>query len=378
MRAQLNRRQLLGLGAAAVASGVARAAPTAPVAVARCRSYGPQLVTVLEGMLDQLGGIGRIVKNKTVAVKLNLTGRADARQGHLPLGVSHWTHPDVIGAMLHLMDKAGARRIRLVESPWSTAAPLGEVMLEAGWEPQYLLSAARKVEFENTNYLGGDKRYHRLTVPGGGRIFDVYDVNHSYVDCDVYVTLAKLKESPSCGVTLSIKNSFGILPATIYGEGAGKSEPSVRPVGGRTMLHTGYRLPPGFMEKDPTSPREAGYRVPRIIADLAAARPIDLAIVEGIHSITKGPGPWSRGDPKHVKPNLLIAGTNCVTSDSVCTALMGFDPMADRGTPPFENRDSTLRLAEEIGLGTRHLNRIEVLGTPVQSAVFDFRKAHRS
>lgn len=370
----ISRRQMLsGMGA-----GLARpllATPTAPVAVARCRSYGPHLVEVLERMLDQLGGIGRLVRNKTVAVKLNLTGTPAARQGHLPLGVSHWTHPDVTAAMLYLMDKAGARRIRVLESPWSTAAPLEEVMLEAGWEPQHLLSTAKRVEFENTNYLGLGKRYHRLKVPGGGRIFDVYDLNHSYVDCDVYVTLAKLKESPSCGVTLSIKNSFGILPATIYGEGAGKEEPSVRPVGGRTMLHTGYRQPPGHMEKYPTSPREAGYRVPRIIADLAAVRPIDLAIIDGIHSITRAPGPWS-GNTKHVQPNLLIAGTNCVTTDTVCTALMGFDPLADRGTPPFENRDSTMRLAEDIGLGTRDLNRIDVIGTSIREGVFDFRKAH--
>ena len=35
--------------------------------------------------------------------------------------------------------------------------------------------------------------------------------------------------------------------------------------------------------------------------------------------------------------------------------VMGFDPMADRGTPPFETCDNTLRLAEDAGLGTRDL-----------------------
>jgi hypothetical protein len=53
-------------------------------------------------------------------------------------------------------------------------------------------------------------------------------------------------------------------------------------------------------------------------------------------------------------------------------AVMGFDPMADRGTPPFENCDSTLRLAEDAGIGTRDLHRIEVIGTPIREAVFDF------
>jgi len=371
----ISRRQILWAAAAGLARPLrATPAPTAPVAVTRCHSYGPHLVETLDRMMDQLGGLGRLVKNKTVAVKLNLTGPASQRQGHLPLGVSHWTNPDVTAAMLHLMDRAGARRIRLLESPWCTAEPLEEVMYQAGWDPQCLFTAAKRVEFENTNFLGQGKRYHRLKVPGGGRIFEAYDFNHSYVDCDVFVTLAKLKESPSCGVTLSIKNSFGNLPATIYGEGAGVDEPSIMPDGGRTMLHTGYRQPPGHTEKDPTTPRKAGYRVPRIIADLALVRPIDLAVVEGIHSITIGPGPW-RGKTKHVRPNVIVAGTNCVTTDTVCTALMGFDPMAGRGTPPFENRDSTLQLAEENGVGTRDLDRIEVIGAPIQDAVFDFRKA---
>jgi hypothetical protein len=52
---------------------------------------------------------------------------------------------------------------------------------------------------------------------------------------------------------------------------------------------------------------------------------------------------------------------------------MGFDPMADRGTPPFENCDSTLRLAEELGLGTRDLRRIEVHGLAIREARFNIR-----
>jgi hypothetical protein len=53
-------------------------------------------------------------------------------------------------------------------------------------------------------------------------------------------------------------------------------------------------------------------------------------------------------------------------------ATMGFDPMADRGTAPFETCDSTLRLAEGLGVGTRDLSRIEVVGTPIAKARFRF------
>jgi hypothetical protein len=75
---------------------------------------------------------------------------------------------------------------------------------------------------------------------------------------------------------------------------------------------------------------------------------------------------------------VLIAGTNCVTTDAVGTAIMGYDPMADRGISPFETCDSTLRLAEDMGLGTRDLSRIEVRGVPIQKARFNFKPYHNS
>ena len=46
--------------------------------------------------------------------------------------------------------------------------------------------------------------------------------------------------------------------------------------------------------------------------------------------------------------------------------------MADRGSVPFEKCDSTLRLAEQLGVGTRDLNRIEVVGTPIVKARYKF------
>jgi hypothetical protein len=52
--------------------------------------------------------------------------------------------------------------------------------------------------------------------------------------------------------------------------------------------------------------------------------------------------------------------------------------MDDRGKAPFERCDNTLRLGEELGAGTRHMRRIEVLGTPIRDARFDFRRATAS
>src|ERR1035441_9286159 len=78
-----------------------------------------------------------------------------------------------------------------------------------------------------------------------------------------------------------------------------------------------------------------------------------------------------------VPPGLLIAGLNPVNTDAVGAALMGFDPMAVRGTAPFETCDSTLLLAEQHGIGTRDLRRIEVIGPPISDVRLDYR-AHRA
>jgi len=173
-----------------------------------------------------------------------------------------------------------------------------------------------------------------------------------------------------------MKNCFGITPCTIYGDGAGVDEPGILPRGGRGPLHSGNRQPSRSAppENDPQSPREGGYRVPRIVADLVAARPVHLSIIDGIRTQTKGEGAGTRGSVL-VAPGILIAGANCVNTDAVGAAAMCFDPMADRGTAPFERCDSTLRLAEELGVGSRDLKRIEVIGARIEDIRFDFRRA---
>jgi uncharacterized protein (DUF362 family) len=378
------RTWIAGAGAAAGSLALPKRvfsaeAPTAAVAVAACRSYGPELVPALEKMFDQLGGLGRLVRGKTVAVKVNLTGTPTDRLGHLANGLTHWTNPAVIGATLHLMGKTGARRIRILESPWKSAEPIEEYMLQAGWEPRDFLNAAPGVEFENTNFLGNGKQYVRLATPHGGHVFRAFDLNHSYRDCDVFVSIAKLKEHLTAGVTLSMKNCFGITPCTIYGDGAGENEPGLLPQGGRGILHSGSRQPSKSApsENDPKSPRDPGYRVPAIVSDLVAARPIHLAIIDGIRTQTRGETAGVRGAVP-VAPGVLIAGTNCVCTDAVGMAVMGFDPLADRGKAPFERSDSTLRLAESLGVGTRDLARIEVIGPPIAQVRFDFRNPVRA
>lgn len=358
----------------------AAAAPASPVALARCRTYAAsELLPVMGRMFDQLGGLDRLVKGKTVAIKVNLTGAPSYRVRYLPAEDTHYTNPHVIAAAAHLMGRAGAKRIRILESPWSTADPVEEYILQANWDPRDILGAATNVEFENTNYLGRGKTYSRLVVPYGGYMFPAFDLNHSYADCDVFVSIAKMKEHATAGVTLSMKNCFGITPCTIYGEGAGVDEPSLVPRGGRGPIHSGYRQPSKSapQELHPNGPREDTYRVPRTVVDLVGARPIHLAIVEGIRTMTGGEGPWVNQELQGVAPGVIVAGLNPVCTDAVSMAVMGFDPMADRGTPPFEACDSIVKLAEEAGLGTRDLKRIEVTGESIPEMKYDFAAIRR-
>jgi uncharacterized protein (DUF362 family) len=325
-------------------------------------------------MFDQLGGLEKLVRGKTVAIKLNMTGPANDKLDKMPNQLTHWVHPQVIGSLVSLLGSAGARRVRLLESAPIGAKTLEEFMLSAGWQPNDFSSAATRVEFENTNFLGSGKTYARFMVPGGGLMYAGYDLNHSYLDTDVFVSLAKLKEHRTAGVTLSMKNCFGITPCTIYSGQAPEDEPSIIPVGYREPMHSGSRVPPRSAPQPVAHSTDPGFRVPRITADLVAARPIHLAVIDGIYTMTGGELPNQQRNWIHrpVHPGVLIAGVNCVSTDAVATAVMGLNPMADRGAPPFETCDSTLRLAEHLGVGTRDLTRIEVLGTPIAKATFRF------
>jgi hypothetical protein len=91
---------------------------------------------------------------------------------------------------------------------------------------------------------------------------------------------------------------------------------------------------------------------------------------------------------------LLVVGLNPVCTDTVAVALMGYDPRAEAGKPPFkvwkdkkqgdyqqehgdrpQYGDNILLLAEGAGLGSADLGQIDVRGVPVKDAVFDFESA---
>ncbi len=216
-------------------SAAATARPSAPVGIARCRSYDPEVVLRgLEAMMDRIGGLHQLVAGKTVAVKVNLVG--DPRQEALgkPARLTYQVHPSVVLATAALLDRAGARRVRFLESTHQ-AEPFEAYLRAAGWDLNALTAFRTPVEFEDTRNLGEGKRYHEVKVPWGGSLFPAYHLNHSYVDCDVFVSLAKLKDHATAGVTLGMKNNFGVTPIALYGQ----REPREDSTHNRSMFHDG-------------------------------------------------------------------------------------------------------------------------------------------
>ena len=61
----------------------------------------------------------------------------------------------------------------------------------------------------STNGLGHAKKYVKRNVSGGGLIYPSFHFNQICDETDVFVSLAKLKNHATCGVTLAMKNIFG-------------------------------------------------------------------------------------------------------------------------------------------------------------------------
>lgn len=349
-------------------------APAAPVAIAQAPSYDEDLTPKLAALFDQLGGIEKLVRNKTITIKLNLTGAPTNRMAGRAPQFTHWTHPGLAGAAAYLFGKAGAKRVRFVESGANTTEPLESFVSKADWDVKALQSAARNVEFENTVNLGKSKRYARLPVGAGAYMFPSWDVNQAYADTDVFISMAKLKNHAICGVTLSMKNLYGCTPASIYGNDAGVDEPNENPNSNRANVgHQGMRAPSKSAagELHFGENHDPGYRMPRVISDLVAAMPIHLSIIDGIESIAGAELP--RGSQtRAVKPGVILAGLNPVCTDSVAAAVMGYNPRAAKGEPGFPHCDNQLVLAEQRNLGTTDLKRIDVRGVSIEKALYRY------
>ena len=407
----VSRRDLFalsGLAAGALVAGKGEAAvkavkaPVSPVAVAKVTGYDADLRAQVETMFDQLGGLGNQVRGKTVAMKVNLTGTSGrGRRVGLSAGQTSWVHPNVVAALTAVFGKLGAKRIRILESSSrrDLSTPLEDAVLMDGWDVNLIKSAAPNVEFEDTNWAGDGGKYSTLKVRDSKPyIFPAFMFNHSYEDCDFFVSVAKMKNHSELAITLSMKNLFGITPERLYGGEPGQQLPQgvSRSVRERVFHYGQVQAPSGVpQELDPKSSRYEGWRMPRLITDLCGARPIDLAVIDGIETIVGGEGGGMPG-VKPVQPHLLVIGRNCVCTDSVAAATMGYNPRGTRLEAPFRlykighsrppeqmhpvdgahsYADNTMLIGEAAGLGSTDLSKIDVRGAAINDVVFDFEAA---
>jgi uncharacterized protein (DUF362 family) len=73
-----------------------------------------------------------------------------------------------------------------------------------------------------------------------------------------------------------------------------------------------------------------------------------------------------------VKPGVVIAGLNPVCTDTVATAVMGFDPRRETDFAGLPGASNMLLLAERMGIGSAELSRIDVRGVKLADAVFPY------
>lgn len=347
----------------------ASSAPASSVSIVRCRDYA-NFRTQLASAFDQIGGIDKLVRGKTVGLKVNLTGNP----ANFPLtpDLPYRTDGRTIADVVYLFAKAGARRVRIIESFFPATEDPG-LWARYGIDVNAINNLGTKVDWENVQNIGRYKQYARLKVPWGGYMYPAYHLNEAYTKVDTYVSFAKLKNHWIAGVTMSMKNNFGNTPCSLYGSDCG-SDGNEHPTKERgDVLHAGTTKAPAGVDAElhPNSPRDPGYRVPRITVDQLGIRPVDLAIVDGVETVRGGEGPWLKGlDP--MKPGVILAGRNPVCTDAVGMAVMSYDPNTDRGSGPFVRGNNMLKLAEAVGIGTLDLKRIEVLGLPIDKAKVNF------
>ncbi len=349
------------------------------VAIVACTSYeSSQVEDSLNKAFSLLGGIGGLVNGKKVTVKVNLTcGGTYSDLFGLPPGESYITNGATAIALASLLFSNGATMVRFVDSA-PFLLPLDQVLVLAGWDVPTLL-AQGNVELENTRNLGSGSQYCILDVPGGGYLFSDFELNHCYQDTDVFISLAKLKQHLTAGVSLSMKNVYGSTPNSLYGSDAGTENA----IGTRTPLHGDGAAnwdginPPGANTSTP--PADAGSRIPRIVADINAARPVHISIIDGITSLSGGEGPWAP-DAAPTSPGVMIVGLNAVSTDAVGIAVMGYpNPLAPRGTAPFASCDNQVLLASQSGIGTGDLSQIDVLGLSINQALYPYPElAHKA
>jgi uncharacterized protein (DUF362 family) len=244
--------------------------PPSKVVIRRVANYEQDLGSLMQ---ESLSAFVLPVKGKTVLLKPNLVSLD-------PLGVIN-THPAVIGAARECFLRLGAAQVLIGDGPALDRDT--EAIAESMRLRDYIGALAGR--FVDLNVDDVERVILRTHA---SRLKELH-LPKTALGVDFLVSMPKLKTHHWAGVTLCLKNMFGIVPGSCYGWP-------------KNVLHW------------------AG--IDRAILDInAAARP-DFAIVDGIVGM-EGNGPI-QGTPK--ASEVLVLGNDPVAVDATCCRIMGLLP----------------------------------------------------
>ena len=289
----MNRRTFVKAAAgAAVAGGVlARCRPAPPAdeaprwTPASYRKPERSEIAVLRADAYDESRLVDVVRRGIGLFDLPVRGRRIVLKPNLvefdPNGVIN-THPALIGATIEAFRSLGATDVVVAEGPGHRRD--NEYLLAASGLLDVLRDTGSRYVDLNTDHVRAVRtptRFSRL-----GTIW----LPATVLDADLFVSMPKLKTHHWAGVTLSMKNLFGIMPGAVYGWP-------------KNPLHWNG--------------------IPESILDINAALDVPrFNIVDGVVGM-EGDGPI-RGDAR--TSGVLVFGADPVAADATCARLMRLDP----------------------------------------------------
>lgn len=319
----------------------------------------------VEYILGQLDGISSLFsKGKKVGIKINLTGGSGNAANFKPnknakfpgytITEAMWTHPAVIQAVGQFILDAGVNPtdLYIVDAFWDTTWQNSGSTAPFGSNDSFGYKAVQTALGCNVVDLNDTTAANITTILTGSGYFNFssFTMNKILQTVDVYVSIPKLKHHSGAGLTCSLKNQIGTVPKSLY--------TITNDNGRRGALH------------HPTSTASEWNYLPETVCDLNAARPVHLAVIDGIKNSTGGEGSWCANFAPCSK-HALFAGLDPVAADSVAANIMGLDPGAKTlplpapltdGTATSSTTDNYLYLLNAKGVGTNQLKQINIVG----------------
>jgi uncharacterized protein (DUF362 family) len=269
---------------------------------------GPRAHETVYRAIDLIDGLKDIAKNAPrVLIKVNFITTKTYDTGAT-------TDPLVVEALIRRV-REFSDQVFVVESDASTTsadkACKTTGMLQMCKDNQVRFINLRKEKEKVQLSIPNPEVLHRITVP-------------KIVANSAIISAAKLKTHSDTGVTLGMKNMFGLLPE---------------------KLKFKYHL----------------RNISKVIVDINSVLKPKLTVIDGFDAL-EGPGPVS-GHP--VKMDLIIAGEDVVAVDATACRVMGIDP----------SEIFHIRCAYEKGLGEMRQDNIEVVGNKLEETYRKFRRS---